>query len=379
MANNNEALNESQEINTQNFKINLKEINFVALFGKKQKQLTLNEELASKEVAMVLSPMEDVLANSEPKVKEDLIRLLDSAYVSLKKGEFAEAREFFQEAVFVDLDSDSTSDMLKCVDFWVDRKLRIDFLEEHEKVQYLIEQWRIFEEEIIISLESDINRVVLLIKNWVFTELSAMLLKMILVYGDNLTLYVQLARAYKAQGDFDRAIDAYVNALKLKKDDALVLAELADCYAIIDEEHKAKLLFREAFYQSPEEVDFDYLESAMVVNLKKKVASLVENEALVPYYLPVWGVVLGVFNLAREIRAIEYTKLNQSIYMLRLDLEEKGDRRKELKPQLIYKLFWLIDYHKNLKGDQKLSEETIKQALLEISFLDERVYREYKV
>jgi tetratricopeptide (TPR) repeat protein len=271
---------------------------------------------------------------------ETFAQLMDRAYSLLKQGDFANASVVLEKAVFVDLDSSLPGAILKCSHFWAEKSRSFSFQPVEKQSDFLIESYDHFEKVLLKNLTIDVDRAVFNIKMWVFTRVTEILEKQVFKAA-SAELYLKLGRAHKKRGDYDKAIDSYGAGLSLQKENACLLAELADCYAIIDEESNARVLFREAFYYDAQKIDFNHLESAMILNLRKKVEQMDYEEAYLNSWVAVYGVVLGVFCLSRELKPIEYTQLNQAIYVLRLDLEEKGDRIAHLKPQLIYKLFFV--------------------------------------
>jgi tetratricopeptide (TPR) repeat protein len=309
---------------------------------------------------------------------KSLSELIYESYEMLKHGDFDKASVLLKKAVFIDLSSSMPSAMLKCADYWAEKKRHYMFKEKELQSDFLMESWQSFIKMIVSRLDTDIDRTLFCIKSWVFLKIAEGY-ENVLKLNESGELYIKLGRAYKIKGDYDKAIAAYSNAVMLQKDNPAALAELADCYAIIDEENNARVLFREAFYQGAQKIDLTLLESAMILNLKERVRALGIDDSVLKLWMAVYGVIWGLFYIARELRPIEYQKLNQSIHLLRTEYGEKGERNPELKPLLLYRLFWFIDYHRALLSDKTMAEEYIKRSLLEIRFIDERIYRDYKI
>jgi hypothetical protein len=90
-------------------------------------------------------------------------------------------------------------------------------------------------------------------------------------------------------------------------------------------------------------------------------------------WIPVYGVLFGVFNVKRELRAIELGKLKQSIFSLENELRERSAESAVLIPRLINRYFWLIDHYLNVGEDTSRVDET----LLKIKVLDPVIYERY--
>lgn len=303
----------------------------------------------------------------------------EAALVHIQNGQYEEASQLMQKAVFIDLESRLPGLVIKSCDFWTHRLKKMSFLSLLEKAEYVYEAWASFHQNIVRSDSITLDRVIYAIRMQVFGLLIDQLKECVEVEHD-VSYALALARAYKYRGDYDEAIDVYTLILETEVKHSAVLAELADCYAIIDEEVRAKILFREAFFHNVEDIVFTNLESVMIKQLYQKISDLqLFEEVYFLDWMAVYGVVYGVFNYSRELSKSEYTRLNHSIHALRSQIEEHPEKSYLLKPKLIYRLFWLIDYFLANQVDVVVTKENIEKVLFEIKFLDERVYKKYKL
>ena len=303
---------------------------------------------------------------------------LDEGIDALREGNFEHAGTCFQRVVFVDLEHEYAQSMLKMADYWVEKSRRYGFLPQNERVDFLLESWKSFNEVVLSRLEFVPDRALFAIRGWLFGQVAEYI-EVQLKEKESPQLYLKLGRAYKMRGDYDLAIEAYAEGVSMSREDPCLLAELADCYAIVDEEANARIFFREALFHGAMSIDFDYLDSAMITNLQKKVREIRPEDKYSPEWLGVYGVLWGLFSIAREMKPAEYARLNQSIHMLRSEIEDIPVRREILVPRLIYRLFWLIDYYRNLTSEPEAAKARIRSALLDIRFLDERIAKEYKL
>ncbi len=327
----------------------------------------LSADLQSREHAQVV-----------PDTQENPLATIEDGIIYLGQGDFIQASQKFQQAVFFDLDNDLFASMLKMTDYWVEKLRRCDFLPWPERSEFLFQSWNDFSNYFCAKLPVVADQVFFSIKNWVL-DLNISLVKKSLHEHETVEKLLLLARSYKMKGNYDIAIEVYDRGFLLTRDHAGLLAELADCYAVVDQETEARILFREAFFYSADKIEVGYLESAMVLNLIKKVKEQCGQDFSLEW-VGVYGVLWGIFNVSRELKPAEYAQMNQSIHMLRNEIEEVStDQRKVLVPKLIYRLFWLIDYYKNLNGDVDLFRQRIQASLLDIRFLDERIFQEYRL
>ncbi|MCL2519395.1 MAG: hypothetical protein FWE37_00125 [Spirochaetaceae bacterium] len=302
--------------------------------------------------------------------------LIDESYTLLRAGNFERVTLLAKRAAFMDLNSSLPLAIQKCADFWLEKKRQYNFKEANVRGDFLMESWQAFIKIVVKRLDTDVDRAIFCIKSYVFAQIVSEYERQ-LKLADSFELYLKLGRAYKIKGEYDMAINAYSDAVAMQKVSSQALAELADCYAIIDEEDKAKVLFREAFYHDAGEIDLALLESSLILNLKERVKALGLESEFLNEWMAVYGVVWGVFRVARELKPMEYQKLNQNIHLLRTEYTEKAS--KKAKPLLLYRLFWFIDYHRAVLDDKTMAEEYIKKALLEIRFIDERIYKDYRI
>lgn len=89
-----------------------------------------------------------------------------------------------------------------------------------------------------------------------------------------------------------------------------------------------------------------------------------------------YGVLYGVLNVKRELRALEFGKLKQAIFALENEIKDASEQsRLVLVPRLINHYFWLIDHYINVNDDKT----RINEVLLKIKLLDTDVYNRYTV
>jgi len=107
--------------------------------------------------------------------------------------------------------------------------------------------------------------------------------------------------------------------------------------------------------------------------LYQRVKGLGYESPALEEWIPVYGVLFGVFSVKRELRAIELGKLKQSIFSLENEIRIKAAEASVLIPRLINRYFWLIDHYVNVGEDTSKIDET----LLKIKILDPQIYERY--
>jgi tetratricopeptide (TPR) repeat protein len=182
-------------------------------------------------------------------------------------------------------------------------------------------------------------------------------------------ILMRIGRCHKGRGNYEYAIEFLESASQQKRDDPDILAELADCYSLVNETRAAKVFFREAFFLGPGRIKLSYLESPMIQRLIGKLKKLGYAGSEILEWIPVYGTIYGLFSVKRELRPLEIGKLKQSIYQLEKEIELEKERI----PQLINRYFWLIDHYVNT-GEER---EKIDEVLDKIKAIDPHIHNEY--
>ena len=177
---------------------------------------------------------------------------------------------------------------------------------------------------------------------------------------------------YKKLGEFENAKTCLSEANSLHGGQAAVLADLADCYALCGDDKSAKVLFREAFFIDAKKVDLEFLDSQLIRCLIEKTEDKGFSGEALKTWIPVYGVLWGVFTIKRTMRPQEVGKLKQEIYALETEHKDPSRTNGLLVPKLINKYFWLIDYCQKINDSQLISE-----VLLKIKILDTNIYSMY--
>jgi len=186
-------------------------------------------------------------------------------------------------------------------------------------------------------------------------------------------IYRKAGLCCKKLGKFEEAQQCLSVANATQPGLAAVLAELADCYALCGGDRNAKVLFREAFFIDPGRIDISFLDSRLITCLIEKTAEKGYSGEALQQWIPVYGVLWGIFNVKRELKPQEAGKLKQEIYALENEMKDPSSDASVLTPRLINLYFWLIDHY-------VASNDTCRQVnevLLKIKILDSSIYEQY--
>jgi tetratricopeptide (TPR) repeat protein len=300
-------------------------------------------------------------------------QILTTACQNLREGEFSEAVDAFERVLETDVEYPGAASVLKCASFWSERLEReLVPRDGFERGETLLALWKLF--LAFHQRLADVpERFLFAIKQYVFSSaLASYLSASAEQEPTDPDLLLSVGRCCKGIGNYEKAIEHLERANLERKEDARILAELADCYSLVSETRAAKVFFREAFFIDAQAVDLAGLESPLVTRLTGKLRAMGFSGAPLAEWIPVYGAIWGAFNVRREMKPLEFGKLKQAIYQLEKD-HGAGKERELVVPRLINRYFWLIDHYLAV-GEQR---GRIEEVLAKIRDLDPRVHREY--
>jgi tetratricopeptide (TPR) repeat protein len=295
------------------------------------------------------------------------------AYDALEVSDSGAASEALMEALKLDYEHGEVLYALKCLNWWLARLERLGDLQyPYERGVFILAQWKPFY-AFLDRMGEKYEACQYALKRFVFSQA---LREFRVILGDAGTganqhdpgVLLQIGRCCKGAGNFEEALDYLVQAVRFKREDGAALAELADVNALLGEERKAKALFREAFFLDAAGVDLRSMESEMITALAEKVRAQGYDGQELAEWIPVYGRVLGVFSVKRELKPVELGRLRESVLALENELQAGGaEKEAVLKPRLLNRYFWLADYYGASGGrgsEAALEELTLKMKLL---------------
>lgn len=304
-----------------------------------------------------------------------LSQVLKEVFQAYRTGDFVLAEALAEKALELDFEDMEVQAALKCAVYWKDKAPRLaEIKDRNAQADFLFKEYQGFKTRFVPRLGSPLEEGLYNLRQWVFGRCSEIFQSEMEAGGsEDPGLFLKLGKSYKGLGEFDKAVSALEKALGLHREDAETLSELADCYDQISEPRMSKVLFREAFYINPQKVDLPFLESPMIRTIVKHLEDRDFTSSQMKEWIPVYGTILGVFNVKRELRPLELGQLKQSIFALKNELQETKDAGNLLLPRLLNRYFWLVDHYVSVKEERGRIEE----VLLNIKILDSSIYEQY--
>ena len=299
---------------------------------------------------------------------------LTKAYKLLEEGKAAQARDILAHALEYDFGNSEITFAHWCCSYWVDFLQNLQRIKSYEQGDGLIVRWKSFKPD--YEQHKDFQqRAIYAVQRGIFT-LALAAYESAKEEGNaawRADLYRKKGLCYKKLGKYENALNLLSEAYRLAPQSAVVLAEMADCLALCGEDKNAKVLFREAFFIDAQRIEIEFLDSELICALIRQVKEKGYIGAALQEWIPVYGVLYGVFNVKRELRPQEAGRLRQEIFAKENEIKDPSNDSKILVPKLINMYFWLIDhYARSNEGKNKINE-----CLLQIRVHDENIYRMY--
>ena len=239
---------------------------------------------------------------------------LTKAYRILEEGKIAEARDVLSNAYDYTIagpeDSSKTNSEITfahwCCSYWADFVQNLPRLDAYEQGDGLMARWKAFKCD-YEAKENHQQKVIYAIQQGIFTlALNAYnSARYESARGDDTTpqksdLLRKKGLCLKKLGKYEEALNLLTEAYSISPQSSPILAEMADCFALCGEEKNAKVLFREAFFLDASRIEIEFLDSELICCLIRRVREKGYTGPELHEWIPVYGVVYGVFNVKRE-------------------------------------------------------------------------------
>lgn len=300
---------------------------------------------------------------------------LRKALVFLEQGNPVEAQKLLGSLFEDYLDSPELIYTNRCCTFWTDSINRLKSVDDsYEHSEKLLLEWKTFQN--FISREEETYEPALYAVQKGFFSNALKTYEKFLDEKDSIQradMHRKAGICYKKLGDFENARTFLMEANNIRPEQGAVLAELADCYSLCGEDRYGKVLFREAFFLDPESIDLDFLDSELIKWLIEKTKEKGFSGKPLLYWIPVYGVLYGIFNVKRELTSQEFGRLRNDIFAMENEIKDPSCNEEILIPKMFNSYFWLIDHYVlTHAGTAKINE-----ILLKIKILDSSIYEMY--
>ena len=300
---------------------------------------------------------------------------LKQVLLYLEKADLVNAQKDLKQLYEHELGCEEVIYTDRCCTFWGESMVRLNAISNpYEKGQRLIAEWKSLTE--FLSREKYVSEPARFsVQRGYFSSALEFYIRQMEEKDvfHRAEFYKNAGICYKKLGDFENARTCLAEANNLCPKNASVLAELADCYALCGEDRYGKLFFREAFFLDAESIDIDFLDSELIKCLIEKTEQKGHTGRSFKQWIPVYGVLCGIFNIKRELSSQEVGRLKQDIYAKENVYKDPSCNAEILVPSLLNDYFWLIDQYV-LKHE---NASQVNEVLLKIKILDPSIYEAY--
>ncbi len=298
----------------------------------------------------------------------------NKAHKYLEAGNFEEAQALFEQITKENPSYPGAYEGIKASKFWLSKKNKLKKINNsYDKGKLLLKEWRDFE-KFLMRNGLKHGRVTASIQRFIFRGIIESFAQ---AYNEGIIpdtdILIQIGDCFKKLGNYEKAIEIYEYARSFNPEEPSLLAKLGDCYFSVDEAAKAKVLFREAFFIDPGQIELDQIESPFIHMLYQKTREIIQNNEFAIYWIPVIAEINGAFNVKREPKKGELEKLRNEIRKLEEEYRINKKRRQYIEPKLLNRYFWLIDTLKMLGGSRK----EIEQSLQKINTINPEIFAKY--
>lgn len=299
---------------------------------------------------------------------------LKNVYQLIEEGQLAQAQTLLSKMLQYHFDNSEINFAHWCCSYWVDFINRLQRFESYEQGEGIIVHWKSFRQD--YEVQNDFcKKTIYSFQKGIFTLAfnaydSPKTDSQVFRTAD---FYRKKGLCYKKLGKYEASLELLTEAYRLAPQNSAVLAEMADCSALCGETKNAKVLFREAFFIDASHIEIEFLDSELICCLIRQVREQGKKGQALLEWIPVYGVLYGVFNVKRELRAQEAGRLRQAIFATENEIKDPANDSGILIPRVINMYFWLIDhYARTNEGSSKINE-----CLLQIRGHDEDIYKMY--
>lgn len=298
----------------------------------------------------------------------------NKAHKFLEEGKFDKAIALFESIIKENPNFPGANDGIKASKFWISKKNKLKkYFTSYDKGKLLLKEWKDFE-KYMNKTHIKHGRSTSSIQKFIFCDVIESFAE---AYNEGIVpdtaILIQIGDLFKRLGNYEKAIDVYEYARGFNIEDSSLLAKLGDCYFSIDETSKAKVLFREAFFLDPGQIELDKIESPFIHMLYKKTLASVNDPEIAVYWMPVIAEVKSAFNVKREPKKGELEELRNKIKNLEDEYNTNRKKRMYIEPKLLNHYFWLIDTLKIVAGSKK----EIEKSLQKINNINPEIFTQY--
>lgn len=301
------------------------------------------------------------------------------ACLLLETGDFEPAFRVFSELLERYPENRQIEDGYRTVRFWLNRSSELSSLTDgRAAADFLMNEWELFnsyaKEKITPSA-----RPYCAVEKYIYYTASNHYQTAFQNEenpASSYNLLYNLAVCFVKLSEYPHAVDTLEFARSTFSTDAKILSLLGESYFNLREHPRALLLFREAFFYSPCDIDLSLIRADPVQRLYRIALEEKSGWGDAREWIPVFGHISDIFFSRRHLNGNHISNIMRDIYNLEKNYQSMSTdriRSTNVLPRLINRYLWLFDYYREQQHDfDNLAE--IRSRLLEI---DKRLFEPY--
>lgn len=293
----------------------------------------------------------------------------------IQQGNLQQTLDIMEEIFSTNPNFTGVIETIKSIKFWQNRWPKSFQLPQgQDRANYLLNEWSNYTQYTINS-HIDYEKIIIYLKNYIFKNIIK---NLIYSYQQsdvpNIDILLQIGEIFLCIEEYDKSIEAFEYARLFKKKDSHLLTLLGEAYYQNKVFDKSKALFREAFLHDPQKVPIHLINVEFISQIIEHIKKIKNyNEKQIREWIPIYGVLLNIFNVKREITAEELSRLNMEIQELENEYNNKKIRDEILLAKIINRYFWLIDYYTL----QNKNNDYINIYQNKLKEIDHDIYQKY--
>lgn len=306
---------------------------------------------------------------------QDSLEIKKNIYGLLREGNIEAAEELTLKGMEDDLNNADYEQILKILKFWHNRADLFVFKEQNG--EKLFAEWDHFV-EFCEKNSIDNKKAFLSIKDFIFRKIVDLLIDTYKLspVPDRETL-ILLGQSFYEIGLPDKAVETLEYAMNLSKDesDVRIFLLLGNLYGQTGEKDLAMVMYNEAFFRFPQQVNVDAIDYVSIQKLRQMAREdgFKDNEVL--EWIPVYGYLFDVLTARRKLDYNDYMGLKERITDYEKNLKVDKKSVNIIVPRLINFYYWILDYYlfemKAYGPAENVMHRT--QGLINAAQIDERV------
>lgn len=297
---------------------------------------------------------------------------INSAFSHLETGEFSTAVKEFSTFLDENPDYPGLADGYRTARFWENRSSDIKNLKEgRQTADFFMKEWEYFDkycEEKNIS-QSNAYRAVQKFIFFTASEHYKIAFKNEENPTDNFNLLINLADCFLGLEEYKHAAETLEYCRSAYKTDTRLTTLLAESYFHLGEIPKSLLLFREAFFLNPQEIDMKKIKSEPIRNLYEHCVENISPDQDPREWIPVFAYLSDTFYVKHQLSNQAVDSITKDIYSLEKSYQMMSEdklSKTNIIPRLINKYLWMYDYFNFQKYDFEALTD-IRSRLIEIN------------